>query len=264
MFQTNLKSLSNIKSIESFGFKLSGGGAHISRTMMLKEITKLLKALPASATIEEYRKATIEENLLGKATQSNRKETFRRLRELYSLSDKVPILGIFRQLFSFDPQSIPLLSLLVAWARDPILRATTPAVFAAAIETRVNSEILQQALTDTYPNTFSLSNNAKIARNAASTWTQSGHLRGHSKKIRCRVQPGPAALTLALIMAYVCDFRGEMAFSSPFCQLLDLNTNEARLLAAQAHREELITLKAVGSIVDISFPRFNQFLQGVE
>ena len=61
--------------LEAFGFKFSGG-AHISKTMMLNEITKLLTTNPYNATIEEYHSSIIKDNLLSKATQSNRQETF--------------------------------------------------------------------------------------------------------------------------------------------------------------------------------------------
>jgi hypothetical protein len=162
----------------------------------------------------------------------------------------------------FDPQSAPLLSFLITWARDPLLRATTPAVLDATISDRVTGDDFQQALADTYPHQYSAKNIGKIARNAASSWTQSGHLTGRTKKIRTLVQARPAAVTLALILAHVAGVPGEQLFSSIGCRLLDLNASEARSLAEQAHRQELVTLRAIGSVVEISFPRFRQFLKG--
>src|SRR5690242_5965041 len=69
----------NPKQLESFGFKLTEGGAHISRTMMLKEITRLLAFARATDRIEDYSQAIIEKNVLGKATESTRQKTFRHL-----------------------------------------------------------------------------------------------------------------------------------------------------------------------------------------
>jgi hypothetical protein len=249
---------------EKFGFKMTEGGAHTSRTIMLKEITRLLASAPAGATIDDYRKLVLTENILGKATETTRRETVRRLRELYGLSSKLPIFATYRELVMFDTYSAPLLSLLVAWARDPLLRATTPAILRATIGDQVRSDDLQQALTEAYPHQYSANNIGKIARNAASSWTQSGHLTGHTKKSRSRVQPRPAALTFALILGHVAGAAGAQLFSSIWCQLLDLNPSEARSLAEQAHRQELITLKAVGSVVEISFPRFRHFLKGYQ
>jgi hypothetical protein len=250
--------------LEAFGFKLTKGGAHISRTIMLTEINRLLASSAPGASAEDYQRAVISENLLGKATETTRQKTFRHLRELYALSPKVPIFSIYRELVQFDPQPGPLLSLLIAWARDPLLRATTPAILGATFGDQVRGDDLQQALTEAYPHQYSANNIGKIARNAASSWTQSGHLTGRAKKVRSRVQPRPSALTFALILGQVAGAAGAQLFSSISCRLLDLNPSEARSLAEQAHRQELITLKAVGSVVEISFPRFRHFLKGYQ
>jgi hypothetical protein len=254
----------NRSRLESFGFKVSEGGAHISRTIMLKEIVRLLSSNEGGANLDDYVRAVVERNVLGKATESTRQKTFRHLRELYGLSAGLPIFSIYRELMNFDPQSGPLLSFVIAWARDPLLRATSPTILGATIGERVSSDDLQQMLVDAYPHQYSAKNIGKIARNAASSWTQSGHLTGRVKKSRSRVQPRPAAVTFALILAHVAGVAGEQIFSSVWCRLLDLNPSEARSLAEQAHRQELMTLRAVGSVVEISFPRFQQFLKGFE
>jgi hypothetical protein len=248
--------------LESFGFKLTEGGAHISRTIMLKEITQLLASSSAEVGIDDYNRAVVEKNVLGKATETTRQKTFRHLRELYGLSSALPIFSIYRELMTFDSQAAPLLSLLVASARDPLLRTTSPAILGATIGERVMSGDFQQALTEVYPHQYSANNIGKIARNAASSWTQSGHLIGRTKKIRFRVQPRPAAVTFALILGHVGGVAGAHLFTSVWCRVLDLNPSEARSLAEQAHRQELINLRAVGPVVEISFPRFSQFLQG--
>jgi hypothetical protein len=248
--------------LEAFGFKVTEGGAHTSRTMMLMEITRLLAYGDPVATAEDYRRLIVAENVLGKATETTRRETVRRLRELYSLSGKVPIFSMYREVMKFDPVSAPLLSLLIAWARDPLFRATTPAVLEATIGDKVTGDGFQQTLMEAYPHQYSATIISNIARHAASSWTQSGHLTGRTKKIRSRVQPRPAALTLALILGHVAGAAGAQLFSSIWCQLLDLNPSEARSLAEHAHRQELVTLKAVGSVVEISFPRFGHFLKG--
>jgi hypothetical protein len=247
---------------KSFGFKLTDGGAHASRTMMLGDVARLIAAHDAKANIEDYSRAVVEDNVLRKATKTTRLETLRRLRELYALSTKYPIFTIYRELMIFDPASAPLLSLFIAWARDPLFQATTPAIVGAAFGSRVTADDLQQALSEAYPHQYSVNNLEKIARNAASSWTQSGHLTGRTKKIRTRVEPRPAAVTFALIMSHVCGDAGPQLFTSVWCRLLDLNSSEARSLAEQAHRQELLTLRAIGSVVEISFPRFRQFLKG--
>ena len=251
------------KKLESFGFKLSGGGPHAGRTMMLNEITRLLGAVQPHSDFEQYKVAVLEQNVLGKGTASNSKEAFRRLRELYALSDNVPIFQIYRELLTFDPESMPLLSLIVVWARDPLFRATSNPVIEAPIGSEVSKKDLELSLSKTFPAEHSEMSLAKIARYASSSWKQSGHLTGHFKKIRTRVQPRPVSITLALLLGYVAGWNGDNMFNSPWCQLLDLNGSEAKSLATQAHREALIDLKIVGSIVDISFPRFNAMIGGL-
>jgi len=253
----------NQSRLEALGFKLSEGGAHISRTIMLKEISRLLASTGAAARIEDYSRAVINDNVLGKATETTRQKTFRHLRELYALSPGVPIFSLYRELMRTDPQSGSLFSLLTAWTRDSLLRATTPAVLNATVGDRVTGDDFQQALTKTYPHQYSAKNIGKIARNAASSWTQSGHLTGRTKKTRSRVQPRPAAATFALILGYVTGLAGEQLFSSIWCRLLDLNPTEARSVAEQAHRQELLTLRALGPVVEITFLRFQRFLKGL-
>jgi len=254
--QRNFTFAENRKQLESFGFKLSEGGAHISRTIMLREISQLLERSPGKKSLEDYRKAVVEENLLGKSTETTRQKTFRHLRELYALSDKVPIFAIYRDLVRFDFESIALLSLLIAWARDPLLRATTPAIQQARLGDQVTGEDLQRALSEVYPHEYSANNIGKISRNAGSSWTQSGHLVGRTNKLRTRVQPRVAALTFALLLGHVGGAAGVQLFSSAWCRLLDLSSTEARSLAEQAHRQDLLTLRAMGTVVEVSFPRF--------
>lgn len=246
--------------LESFGCKLSAGGAHNSRTMMLSEISRLLTSVPDSAPFTEYRKAILETNVLGKGTLTTREKTFRYLRELYALSDQVPLFVAYRDICFFDPASAPLLSLLVAWSRDTLLRATTPAILSAAANMSVTKDDIETSINRAFPNQYSALNVSKIARNAASSWTQSGHLAGRSNKMRRLAEPRPAALTLALLLGYISGQAGEQIFITPWCRLLDLTIMQARSLAAQAHREGLINLKAIGSIVEVGFPRYTHLL----
>lgn len=161
----------NRSSLERFGFKLSAGGAHISRTIMLKEIARLLTSSDFADGIDDYNRAVIEKNALGKRTETTRQKTLRHLRELYALSSEVPIFLVYRELTKVDPHCAPLLSLLIAWGRDPLLRATTPAVLNATIGDRVSGDDFQQVLTEAYPHQYSEKNIGKIARNAASSQT---------------------------------------------------------------------------------------------
>lgn len=246
--------------LEQFGFKFSAGGAHISRTMMLAELESVLTSVPSGASASDYREAILVRNVLAKATESTQRESLRRLRELYALDEAVPIFGLLRKLNSADPASSPLLALQVVWARDPLFRATTAPILASTEGERVETASLEQALAATFPKQYSELSRGQTSRHAASSWTQSGHLTGRAKKIRQRIKPTPAAVTMALFFGQVAGYHGAAVFSNPWCRLLDLTEDQARNLAREAHRAGLLDLRVLGEVVELSFPRFKEYL----
>ncbi len=245
--------------LEALGLKFSDGGAHISRTMMLAELATTLASVPHRSGAADYREAILQRNVLGKATDSTRKESLRRLRELYGFDEGIPIFALLRELYGIDAASLPLLALQVAWARDPLLRATTPAVFDASEGDHVETASLAQALEVAFPAQYSEASQNQTARHAASTWTQSGHLAGRTRKTRQRIKPTVAAGTMAFFLGDVAGYHGAAVFSSPWCRLLDLNADRARTMGFEAHRAGLLTLRAIGEVVELSFPMFAKF-----
>jgi hypothetical protein len=245
--------------LEAFGLKFTSGGAHISRTMMLTELSAVLRSLPQRSGTADYRDAIVDRNILAKTTDSTRQKSWRHLRELYGLDNSLPIFGALRKLYAIDSDSLSLLAILVAWARDPLLRATSQPVFKASVGERVEVAILAQALDVAFPDQYSELNRNKIARNAASSWTQSGHLAGRAKKIRQQVKPTIVAVTMALFLGHIANYHGEAVFSNPWCQLLDLNADRARAMGIEAHRGGLLNLRALGEVVELSFPRLAEF-----
>ena len=215
--------------LEAFGFKFSDGGAHISRTMMLAELEALLVAVPASGTAADYRDAVLNQKALGKTTASTRDQSLRHLRELYAFDPAVPLFAALRRLAVQDPASLPMVALLVAWSRDPLLRATWPAVGSAPEGQRVESSALAAALQHAFGDQYSELNRNKIGRNAASSWTQAGHLAGRTKKVRQSIKPTPVAVTLALFLGLVAGYHGASDFQNPWCLLLDLDVDRVQV-----------------------------------
>ncbi len=240
--------------LEAFGFKFSDGGAHISRTIMSAELASTLASVSKGSSADEYRSAVIDRNILGKTTVSTRQKSFRHLRELYALDESVPIFALLRTLNAVDASSQPLLALQVAWSRDPLLRATSQPVMAAGFGDIVTASDLANAIQSTFPAQYSELNCAKIARNAASSWTQSGHLSGRSGKLRRKVTASHAAVTMAFFLGCVAGYNGTHAFLNPWIRLLDLSEDGARTAAQLAHRAGLLNLRAVGEVVELSFP----------
>jgi hypothetical protein len=88
----------NPKSLDELGFRTSVGSVHLSRTIMLGELSLVLDGVPPDALASRYRQAIIEENLLGKATRSTRIKTTKHLTALYALA---PAFALFRLLRTF-------------------------------------------------------------------------------------------------------------------------------------------------------------------
>jgi len=242
--------------LERFGLKFSFGGAHISRTMMLQELLAVLANVPQHSDAPVYREAILQQNVLAKTTDSTRQKSLRHLRELYALDESIPIFVLFRALYAVDPASAGSLAIQVAWARDPLLRATSSAVLCALEGVDVDTASLAEAIEATFPRQYSELNRKKIGRNAASSWSQSGHLTGRARKIRQRIRPSTASVVMALFLGNLGGYHGGAVFSNPWCQLLDLEPASAKEMGFEAHRAGLLNLRAVGEIVDLSFPLF--------
>ena len=245
--------------LEAFGLKFSPGGAHISRTMMLEELEAVMAEVPRGSVVAEYRAAILQRNVLGKATDSTRKESVRRLRELYALDEVSPIFGMLRKLAGIDSKSLPLLALQVAWARDPLLRSTTTPIMEATEGERVETANLALAIGAAFPNQYSDKSQNQTARHAASSWTQAGHLVGRAKKTRRRINPTATAVTMALFLGDIAGYHGSAAFSNPWCRLLDLDSDRARSMGFEAHRAGLLNLRAVGDVIELTFPLLSEF-----
>jgi len=240
---------------ERTGFRYGDRGTQTSRTIMIEELNLLLTAVPGDADRAQYIQAVLDDNCLGKRTASTRKLTLQRLSELYGLNPAILLFRILRDLWTINPQSRPLLALLLALARDPLLRITSTAV----IETPIGKEFARQAMVDALAaetsGRFNDSTLDKIVRNASSSWTQSGHLKGRARKFRQKAKPTPVSFAYALLLAYIQGGRGPALFDGPWARLMDLAPPEARDLADDAKRLGLLDIKQAGSIVDVSFPQ---------
>ena len=226
---------------------------------MLVELGAVLARVPKGAGAGDYRAAVLQENILGKTTESTRQKSLRHLRELYVLDEAAPIFGLLRRLESIDPTSLPLLAFQVAWARDPLLRATTPPIMDALEGERVETARLAGTVEQAFPDQYSEMSRNRIARNTASSWSQSGHLVGRAIKTRQHVKPTTVAVAMALFFGGIAGYNGPTVFSNPWCRLLDLNADRAKAMGFEAHRAGLLNLRAVGEVVELSFPLLAEF-----
>lgn len=225
-----------------------------SHTIGIPHLVELLRAVPPDACHEDYREAVVDDNVLGRPTQTGRQRSFRHLRELYLLDPARPDFAALRRLWDVDPDARPLLAGIHAFTRDGILRASFQAVEQAAIGTVVTSADLTKAVAMAYATDLSDATLGKTGRNTGASWTQTGHLAGRVKKIRQGVKPYPVAVTFAAYLGYLSGNRGESVLDTPWAALLDLPPGAELDALRTAHTQGLIDLLVAGNVVDVSFP----------
>ena len=235
------------------GFLNEPVGTHGSRTIMLRDLRLLLAVCEPGASLDDYREAIIDENVLMKATLSTRRESVRRLRELYGLSDDILLFRALRDIWPMEEAAQPLLALLCASARDPILRATADLILRTDRGAEMTPSLISDAVRDSFPSRYGPTMLANVGRHVASSWQQSGHLAGKLHKIRARALSTPIATTYALFLAYLCDVRGDSLFHTVWARLLDAPEHETREHAAAASRQGWLEYREMGGVTEVTF-----------
>ena len=251
-----------------WGFRSGERGTHTSRTIMLDELSQLLDAAPGEASRRDYAQAVMEGNCLGKRTAATRKHSLQRLTELYGLDARLLLFRVLKGLWGRHEASRPLLALLLALARDPLLRASARAVVATPFGHELGRQAMKDALSGIVEGRLNDATLDKVVRNASSSWTQSGHLRGRGRKIRQRVAATPAAVAYALVLGFALGRRGRLLFETSWAEVLDAPPGELVEVAVDARRLGLIDLKQSGRMIDVSFPamltgRERELIRGV-
>lgn len=229
------------------------GGAHTSRTMMLAELEHLLSFVQEDESADAYRAAVVDFNALGKSTHNGRMRAYRYLRELYVLDPANLLFRSLRTLWEADSDARPLLALLASLASDPAFRATTPPILEATEGASLGWLDFASAVQRRYPESYGEGIAAKIGRNSASSWTQSGHLAGRYNKVRTRANATPAAVAFALLIGHTEGLRGDALLDTLWCKVLDREPSVLRDLALRASQWGLIEYRSGGGVTEIGF-----------
>jgi hypothetical protein len=237
------------------GFRWGQKGTHTSRTIMLDELRAVLANCGPEAGRDKYLSAIREDNCLGKRTAATRKLSSQRLSELYALDPEVPLFRVMRRCWFADREGQPLLALLLALTRDPLLRVTAQVI----LKLRPGEELARQQMTDALRHAVrSRLNDStldKVVRNAASSWTQSRHLKGRGRKVRQSVAPTAATTAFALLLGYILGTRGAALFETFWARALDSPPGELISLAMDARRLGFIDMSQSGGVIDVSCSR---------
>ena len=224
---------------------------------MFADLGELLAAVPPEAVRADYVAAIVDDNALGKATIATRRWTGQRLGELYALDPRVPIFRVLRRLWSVDVPGRPLLAMLCALARDPLLRSTAQAVLALPVGTELVRSRFLDEIREVVGARLNESVLDKVARNAASSWAQSGHLQGRMRKMRISVAPTPGSLAMALWLGSLEGLGGRTLLDCGWTRVLDRAGQDLLPVAFEAKQLGLIHACAGGGVVEINASRLD-------
>jgi hypothetical protein len=235
------------------GLSNSMVGTHTSKTMMLRELRALLAAAPGVASYEEYASAVIDGNVLDKATSATRSKTLLHLRHLYTLDGAIPIFAALRALWIKAQDAQPMIALLCAVARDPLLRATVDYVLDAPIGTLITPQDLAVQVSDAFPGRYRPLTAHHIGQNAGSSWNQAGYLKGRVRKYRTRPEPTSMALAFALFLGHLEGHAGPTLFDTPWVRIVGADDVWLRDTAAELGRGGWIDYASSGGMLDLGF-----------
>lgn len=239
------------------------GGPSTSQTIMVSSLQRLLGCLPPNSLPASYRAAVMDENVLGKQTVSGREWAFRQLRRFYALDPRSLLFRALRDLWEHDKTGQPLLALLCALARDPVLRASAGLIIASEPGQTVTSADFEAAIEAKFPNAYKEITRRTTAQKVASSWGQAGHLHQEKpgSKIRTRVCPTSADVAYALMLGHLEGARGQALFKTLWARVLDQPVSHLIDLAVSASQEGLLEFRSAGDVVEVTF---NQLLRAFD
>jgi Putative inner membrane protein (DUF1819) len=238
---------------EDLGFSGSRSGGHIGRSMMFLEMKTLVRSLPPKITKDEFSKAIVDENILGKPTLSSRKESLMRLTQLYGMDTSKALFRVLWDLGHADLDSLAQLCLVCAYARDPQLRQSFGLIRSLRPGELLIRAAMERHLEDGFQDRFSTATKESMARNVNTTWTYGGHLAGKVKKIRQLPEPRPVSAAYAMFVGYLTGLRGEQLLDSKFAELVSSNRSQLQSALSLAAARGLLSLRQAAGVVEFDF-----------
>ena len=220
---------------------------------MLPELTTVSKTLPREADLEDYRKAIVSENVLGKPTVSSREKSFRHLVQHYGLDRNLPLFRALRGLGSDDPPSVPLIALTCAFCRDDQLRTSFALIRQLRTGEVLSRQRMEEHLETSFPARFSAAMKKSLAQNVNTTWTEAGHLLGRVTKRRAFPVPHVGASTYAMFAGYLLGLRGETLIRSVFAYLVAPDPSIVIAHLSSASARGWLRFRHAGGIIEVDF-----------
>jgi hypothetical protein len=240
------------------------GGTNTSHTIIVPALQQLFEAVSREADADDFERAILVDNVLGKDTKGSRERTLRYLRELYLLRSDSTLFRALRDLWWDDRTGQPLLAGLCAVARDAVFRSSAGAIFETSPGDALMSGDLAGAVEAVFPDVYSDATLAKIGRNTFSSWEQTGHLEPGAKAEKVRRRPVCTASTtaFALMLGHLEGARGEALFDTFWARALDQPRSHLFELAAVASQRSLIDFRRSGGITEVGFTELLRPVEG--
>jgi hypothetical protein len=238
---------------ERFGFRANGTGGHMARSMMLEEISALIALTQVDTTREQYKRAILDENILGKPTFSSRSKSYRHLQELYGLDPSLALFRVFRQMSDRDKDGVPLMAMLTTFCRDPQLRHSFTLIRSLHVGEPLARARMEAHLETGFPGRFSAAMKKSLAQNVNTTWTGAGHLKGRVRKTRVLPEPTVAASTFAMFAGFLLGRRGEILIGSVFGCLVGASHTDLVSHLSAASARGWARFRHAGGVFEIDF-----------
>jgi hypothetical protein len=224
--------------------------------MMLDDLRLLLAHTSPIASREDYARAVVDDNVLGKATRKTRELTFKYLATLYGLNPDNPIFRALLRLWSVNEAAQPVLALSVALARDPLLRGTQKNFLSLPVGAKVQRENVEVNLGSAHAERFSVASLKSLAQNIAGTWTSAGLLQGRAIKVRQHLQPHPESVAMLLFLGYLEGRTGQRLFTSDWTNLFTGSSGDLETMASSASHRGLLVFMNAGGVKEVRFPGY--------
>ncbi len=251
----SLPSIQLLNCPEALGFRNSTrGGPHSSRTIMLHDLRVLLEEIPQPAHKKDYLHAIFEDNILGKKTVSSRKKSAEYLGVQYGLDPSITIFRSMRYFWHKDACSQPLLAMLCALARDPVLRLSVELILQTPVGERITKYHFEQVIEKNAGDRFSHKTLESISRNVFSSWTQAGYLKGNRSRYRTLPDVTVGSVAYAVLLGYLCGERGKLLLDCIWVRLLGISTAQVLDYVLKASRLGWLDYRGIDSVVEIRFP----------
>lgn len=227
---------------------------------MLPELTALMAVAPTDADAATLQRLVVDEDALHKPSAANRTKTFSFLRRLYGLNPQLPIYREFTRLCHLSPEDTMVLAGLLAFAREPVLRACADMVLDAAIGKPLGREDFEAWVREYAPGRYSQSMYVSFSHNLYASFFQLGYLSeaaGRSR-VRQRRDVRPASVAYAAFLDWLTGLNGITLLTGAFSKSLEVAKDGHLNLLSAAGQQGLMRVAHAGGVLQLDFSSWLQ------